>query len=97
MATVVYSRAALDDLQRVFAFLAEHDREVAVRSAAVIIGAVSALAEHPFIGRARRGDVRELVVSFGRSGYVALYRFVPHLSEIRILGIRHQRELDWLN
>jgi len=25
-----------------------------------------------------------------------LYRFVPHRSEVRVLGIRHQRELDFL-
>jgi toxin ParE1/3/4 len=35
------------------------------------------------------------VISFGKSGYVALYRFVPHLDAVRVLAIRHQRELDY--
>jgi plasmid stabilization system protein ParE len=35
------------------------------------------------------------VISFGRSGYLALYRFVPARREVRILAIRHQRELDY--
>ena len=37
-----------------------------------------------------------LVVSFGRMGYLALYRFLPMRNEVRILAIRHQRELDYL-
>jgi plasmid stabilization system protein ParE len=53
------------------------------------------LAEHPLVGRATNGELRELVISFGRTGYVALYRFFAERSEIRILGIRHQRELDY--
>jgi hypothetical protein len=39
--------------------------------------------------------LRELVISFGHTGYVALYWFVPERAEIWILGIRHQRELDY--
>jgi hypothetical protein len=35
------------------------------------------------------------VISFGRSGYVALYRFIPHLDVVSVLAIRHQRELDY--
>jgi hypothetical protein len=39
--------------------------------------------------------MRELVISFGKSGYVALYRFIAHLGVVRVLAIRHQRELDY--
>ena len=46
-------------------------------------------------GRIVEGGLRELVISFGRSGYLALYRFVPARREVRILAIRHQRELDY--
>jgi plasmid stabilization system protein ParE len=38
---------------------------------------------------------RELVISFGRTGYVALYRFVLSENRVRVLAIRHQRELDY--
>lgn len=95
MATVVYSRQALDDLERLFMFLVHENAEAAERSAEVIAGAIMTLADHPLIGRTRRGEVRELVISFGKTGYVALYRFVPHAAEVRILSIRHQRELDY--
>ena len=53
------------------------------------------LSEHPLIGRRIAGDVRELVLSFGRTGYIALYRFVPAVEEVRILSIRHQREIGY--
>jgi plasmid stabilization system protein ParE len=47
------------------------------------------------IGRSVARPLRELVISFGKTGYVALYRFLPARDEVRILGIRHQRELDY--
>lgn len=96
MATVVYSRRALNDLERLIGSLAREDPSAALRSTTAIRTAVSLLAEHPLIGRVRHHDLRELVISFGRTGYLALYRFVPHRSEVRVLGVRHQRELDLL-
>ena len=95
MARVVYSHNALDDLERAFDFLAEHDREAAAGAAEAIETAIEALARHPLIGRPIHGELRELVISFGRTGYVALYRFVPARGEVRILALRHQRELDY--
>lgn len=95
LASVVYSRAALDDLERLVTFLAAEDPAAAVRSAELIAASVSLLADHPLIGPARDRGLRELIISLGRTGYVALYRFVTHLSEVRVLRIRHQRELDY--
>jgi len=39
-------------------------------------------------GALRHGDTRELVISFGKTGYVALYRFVPHRAEVACSGSR---------
>lgn len=47
------------------------------------------------IGRRIDGELRELVISYSKTGYVALYRFLPAQDQIRILPIRHQRELDY--
>ena len=95
MATVVYSRRALDHLERSFEFLRERDPEAAVRAATAIQSAVAMLADHPLVGRSVAGELRELVISFGKTGYLALYRFLPHLDEVRVLAIRHQREVDY--
>ena len=58
----------------------------------LITTAIDTLEDHPLIGRAYSPDVRELVISRGRTGYVALYRFLPGRDLIAILAIRHQRE-----
>lgn len=95
MAQVVYTQNALASLERAFDFLAEHDPHAAVASAAAIREAVETLSNHPLIGRRVEGNVRELVISYGKTGYVALYRFLPRQNLIRILAIRHQHELDY--
>ncbi len=95
MAAVVYSSRALDHLERAFEFLAQSDPAAVLNSASAIQSAVSTLAAHPLIGRRVEGELRELVISFGKSGYVAPYRFIPYLDVVRVLAIRHQRELDY--
>jgi plasmid stabilization system protein ParE len=95
LAQVVYSRRALDDLERAIRYLAEQDPMAAADAAAAIREAVEILSRHPLIGRPVARPLRELVISFGKTGYVALYRFLPARGEVRILGIRHQRDLDY--
>jgi plasmid stabilization system protein ParE len=56
---------------------------------------LNVLARHPLIGRPVEGGLRERVTSFGRTGYVALHRFVVSENRVRVLAIRHQRELDY--
>jgi plasmid stabilization system protein ParE len=95
VAQVVYSENALTNLERAFEFLLEYEPSAARNAAVAISEAVEMLARHPLIGRVVEGEMRELVISFGRTGYIALYRFLPVANEIRILAIRHQRELDY--
>jgi plasmid stabilization system protein ParE len=95
VARVVYSGNALANIQRAFEFIAEHDRGVAAEAVEAIRDAVDTLSSHPFIGRRVEDELRELVISFGRTGYVALYRYVASRDMVRILAIRHQRELDY--
>jgi len=42
------------------------------------------------------GDIRELVISLGQTGYIALYRFVVPQDEVRVLALRHQREIGFV-
>jgi plasmid stabilization system protein ParE len=95
VAAIVYAPNALSNLERLFTHLAAEDRDSAKKAAAAIREAVEVLAHHPFIGRAVEGELRELVISFGRTGYVALYRFAATKDQVRILAIRHQRELGY--
>ncbi len=95
MARVVYARNALANLEGAFAFRADTAPDSALAAVEAIRTAVELLEHHPLIGRPVLGELRELVISFGRTGYVALYRFVPSRRVVRVLAIRHQRELDY--
>ena len=81
--------------ERAFDFLAEHDPQAAVGVAHSIREAVETLSNHPLIGRTVAGELRELVISYGKTGYIALYRFLPAQDQVRIVAIRRQRELDY--
>ncbi len=96
MATVVYSAQALTHLGRACEVLAGESPDAAVASAGAIRSAVEILAAHPLLGRRVYGDIRELVISFGKTGYIALYRFVVPQDEARVLAIRHQREIGFV-
>jgi plasmid stabilization system protein ParE len=95
VATVVYSKRALDHLERAFGFLRDKNPEAAQSAVTAIQSAVGNLGAHPLVGRRIEGDLRELIISYGHSGYVALYRFVIARDEVRILAIRHQQEVGF--
>jgi plasmid stabilization system protein ParE len=96
MAQVVYSDEAFTDFERIIEFLLETSPEVATRALDGIRSAISILELHPFIGRRVDDHIRELVISRGATGYLALYRFDSPLDVVRILQIRHQREAGYL-
>jgi addiction module RelE/StbE family toxin len=92
MAKVHFTEQALSDLERIFHFLEQEAPDFAITVGEKIIDATSVLQRHPLIGRPALHSLRELVISSGKSGYVALYRFLPAKDRIDILAIRHQRE-----
>jgi plasmid stabilization system protein ParE len=96
VATVVYSAWALSHLERAFELLATESPDAAIAAAWAIRSAVEILAAHPLLGRRVHRDIRELVISFGQTGYIALYRFVVPQDEVRVLAIRHQREIGFV-
>jgi plasmid stabilization system protein ParE len=95
VARVIYAETALQDLERIVEFLLEASPRSALAAVRQIRRAVDVLAEHPRIGRRIRGQMRELVVTHGSSGYLALYRFDPSLDVVRVLRVRHQREAGY--
>jgi plasmid stabilization system protein ParE len=96
VARVVYSARSLDHIERAFQFLRDENPDAALDAAAAIQSAVDNLAAHPLVGRRLHGELRESIISYGQTGYVALYRFVVARGDVRILAIRHQRELGFL-
>ena len=92
MTELVYTEQALLDLERLSDFLVETDPQAAQDTAVLIFEALDILVQHPEIGRKVHFGQRELVISRRRTGYLALYRFLPHIDRILVLALRHQRE-----
>lgn len=93
MTTIVYAPQVLDDLDRLEDFLLEVDEPAARKTIPLIISAIAMLCQHPNVGRRRGSQVRELVISRGKTGYIALYRYDEIRDVARVLAIRHQREI----
>jgi plasmid stabilization system protein ParE len=84
LAQIVFTEELGDDLERL---------QVAAPGAwSIIESAIAVLADHPFIGRVAEMGFRELVISRGKTGYVALYVFDEALDQVVIHAVRHQRE-----
>lgn len=96
MAQIIYSLRALSDLERLADFLLDAEPVVARTTTELILEAVDVLANHPLIGRPAENDLRELVISRGRSGYLALYSHEQSLDTVLVLAVRHQREAGYL-
>jgi len=94
---------AADDLERLFDFvlqreLQRHDGDLAVadRALAAIKSGISTLRQSPFTCRKAGTSpfLRELLIPFGRSGYVALFEIVDQ-ENVVISAVRHQLEEDY--
>ncbi|MFZ5503076.1 MAG: type II toxin-antitoxin system RelE/ParE family toxin [Pseudomonadota bacterium] len=95
--TVRFTPAAAKDLQHLFDFLAEHDLKAAKRARTAIAKGIEFLRAFPFSCRKASPDhplLRELIISFGANGYVALFE-IEDQQTVTILAIRHQREEDF--
>ncbi|MCW5662810.1 MAG: type II toxin-antitoxin system RelE/ParE family toxin [Piscinibacter sp.] len=98
---VRYSASAKDDLTRLYEYLLDRaktveDLELAEQALDAIQGAVEGLRRSPFIYRKADDDpfLRELLIPFGSSGYVALFE-IEDAATVTILAVRHQLEDDY--
>ena len=95
MARLIYARQALEDLERLTHFLLESDPKAASETFSLIEEAIDVLQRHPLIGRPAEAGLRELVISRGQTGYVALYSYELDEDAVLVLAIRHQREAGY--
>jgi plasmid stabilization system protein ParE len=96
MPRLIWSPAALRDVQRLYRFLAEMNADAAQRAVQAIRQGVRVLAVQPGAGRPAAEmdpEFREWLIGFGDSGYVVLYRYDGNTAII--LAVRHQRELGY--
>lgn len=94
---VRFTQTAKDDIERFYTFLAEQDVIAAQHALTSITKAIDLLKSFPFTCRKVSSNdpfVRELVLSFGTNGYVALFE-IENDELVTILCLRHQREDDY--
>ena len=86
---------ATADLERLRDFLLESAPEAAAETVNIILDGLKILGSHPLIGRPVGHGLRELVISRGRTGYLALYQYDAHADVALVLAVKHQRESDY--
>lgn len=93
MPRLIWTPPALADVQRLYRFLALKDADAAQRAVKAVRSGAKMLAHQPHVGRPvedSEHELREWLIDFGNSGYVALYHFDG--ENIVILAVRHQKE-----
>jgi len=92
MPQLIWSPAALRDVDRLHRFLVEKNASAAREAIKAVRTHVNILAEQPGAGRPAEHmdpEFREWIIPFGGSGYIALYRLDG--EKVVILAVRHQR------
>ena len=95
MSQIIFSAQVKTDFDRIFDFLFEHAPDHAATRIQAIVEAIEVLQSSPLIGRPAAYGQRELVISTGKSGYLALYRYDPAQDTVFVLAVRSQRERDY--
>ena len=97
------TREAVADLDRLFDFVLEREPardggnlELAEQALPAIRGGIATLKTSPFTCRkaSQSPFLRELIIPFGHTGYVALFEIVDNTAVV-VSALRHQREEDF--
>lgn len=97
MPRLIVTEGAGRGLERCRRFVAEKGPQVASRAAQAIERQLARLEKNPSVGRPFPDvpQLRELIIEFGDSGYVALYRYESVNDSIVVLAFRHQKEAGY--
>lgn len=93
---VRWTEDASQGLLRAYRFLAEINEDAATVALKAIHKKALILKRSPYVGRPAADlnpEHRELLVPFGGSGYVLLYKIVEDV--IFILAVKHQKEVGY--
>jgi plasmid stabilization system protein ParE len=96
MPRLIWSPAALRDVQRLYRFLAPKNIDAAKQAVKALRQEVKVLQLQAGIGRPiddMPEEFREWIIDFGDSGYVARYRVDSDV--VMILAVRHQKETGY--
>jgi plasmid stabilization system protein ParE len=84
-------------IHRCRAFLLAKNPRAADAASQTIKRHLGLLRTSPEIGRtvSKGSGLRELVIPYGTTGYLALYKFDPAADVVLVLAFRHQREAEY--
>jgi len=94
---VIIAEGAAHGLERCRRFLVEKNPRASIRAGQAIEHQFTLLETEPGIGRPVDDlpELRELIIPFGDSGYVALYHFDVKADSIFVFAFRHQKEVGY--
>lgn len=97
MPQVIVTAGAALGLERCRCFLAEKNPRASQHAGQAIEQQFALLEVDAKIGRTLDDypGLRELIIPFGDSGYVALYRYADDADTVYILAFRHQKEAGY--
>lgn len=97
MPQVIITQRATIGLTRCREFLTNKNPLAAIRAGQVLEAHFEQLENNPEMGRplTELPVLRELLIEFGDSGYVALYRYEDIEDRIYVLAFRHQKEAGY--
>ena len=97
MPRVIVTEGAVRGIRRCRDFMAAVAPGTVRRAAQAISSHFLLLEMNPVVVRplAEAAELRELVIPFGDSGYVALYRYQADDDTVYVLALRHQREVGY--
>ncbi|SAL19182.1 plasmid stabilization system protein [Caballeronia udeis] len=95
-----FTGSAAEDLERLYDFILTPDTQevsLAERALRAVYEGIATLRASPFTCRKAQSNLpflRELIIPFGRSGYLALFE-IDDRDTVTILAVRHQLEDDY--
>ncbi len=97
MPQVIVTEGAAQGLERCRLFLVTKNPQAAMTAGQAIEHHFALLKTQPEIGRPFDDlpELRELIIPFGDSGYVALYHFDKNADSVIVLAFRHQKEAGY--
>ena len=97
MPRVIVTEGAVQGLERCRRILADKNPQAARRAGQAIGRQFLLMETAPNSGRpfSDLPELRELVIGFGDSGYVALYRYDQTADAVHVPAFRHQKEAGY--
>lgn len=97
MPQVIITEDAVLGLERCRQFLAKKNPKAAHDAGLAIAKRFELLETDPEIGRSfdDHPELRELIIEFGETGYIALYQYHSGTNTVYILAFRHQKEAGY--